>query len=138
VLLLLVRHNSICKDGACVINSSTTTNHTPTPEPTTVTTTTAPTTEPTNTESEITQPIIENNVPVCTSGCLFVKSCLPYGYRTAISYCNIDNTLTKQISEGSCENNFECTSNLCVDGQCTTPGIFLQIINWFKALFGVK
>ena len=123
-----------CSDGACLNVTSTIPSET-TPEvtipPKSETLTTTP-------SEEATPPTVnENNEIVCT-GCLFVKSCLPYGYRTSLSYCDIDNTLVKQISEGSCTNNFECTSNVCVEGQCTTPGLFTQFLNWFKALFGAK
>ena len=128
----------------CSTSSTQTTPRTTTPPTETPTTpaeskSSTPTATPTQSESGITSPTInENNIPVCTSGCLFVKTCLPYGYRTTLSYCNIDNNLIKQIDKGNCVNNFECVSNVCVEGKCTSPGLFLQFINWFQTLFGVK
>lgn len=78
-----------------------------------------------------------NNL-ACTSGCLYQNACVPYGYRTALNYCNIDNTLTSQITSGACNNNFECTSNVCANSQCVSPGFLQQILNFFKRLFGIQ
>lgn len=121
-----------CKDGACLPSGSGV-SITKTPTSNESTNTATPTRG-----TEITSPTGENKNVSCTSGCLFVNSCLPYGYRTAISYCDVDNNLVKQISTGNCKNNFECVSNVCVEGQCTTVGLFSQFINWFKVLFGAK
>jgi len=129
-----------CSNGACV--TTPTTNATSTANYTTNATSTTPVNQTTTTtpnESEVTVPTVtENNTLICTSGCLFVKSCLPYGHRTTLSYCDIDNTLKRQTNGGSCNNNFECTSNVCVEGQCTSPGLFSRFLNWFKALFGIQ
>lgn len=72
----------------------------------------------------------------CESGCLFRENCLPYGYRVGTRYCSITNDLVNQSSSGSCNNNFECTSNSCIDGQCIEPGLWTKIINWFLKFFG--
>jgi hypothetical protein len=77
----------------------------------------------------------EEEKGLCESGCLLNEKCLPYGYRTNKNYCSINNILISQIEEGSCVNSFECVSNICADGECTSPGFFLKILNWFKNLF---
>ncbi len=89
-------------------------------------------------KSTTTPATTEGNNLTCTSGCLLVKTCLPYGYRTSLNYCNIDNNLVKQINEGSCNNNFECTSNICANSECISPGLLQKILNWVKSLFGAK
>jgi len=30
------------------------------------------------------------------------------------------------------DNNFECSSNLCVDNQCVEQGVFSRFIRWFR------
>jgi hypothetical protein len=81
----------------------------------------------------------ETNTEACSSGCLYNNKCLPYGYRVGSnSYCNIDDNLTSQVSTGNCSNNFECTSNICVNSECVSPGFLQQIINFFRNLFGIQ
>ena len=73
----------------------------------------------------------------CKSGCIYGDKCLPIGVRVKGIYCNIDTTLTNQLGANEkCDNNFECTSNVCVSGQCISEGFIRQIINWFRNLFG--
>lgn len=88
--------------------------------------------------SNVSIPVNVNGTSICTSGCLYQNTCLPYGYRIGSSYCNIDNTLTDQTSNGSCDNNFECTSNLCANSECIAPNFLQQIINFFRNLFGIQ
>ena len=53
-------------------------------------------------------------------GCSHGNKCVPISFRTADSYCpETGGTLQNQLDEGSdCKNNFECKSNICVDGKC--------------------
>jgi hypothetical protein len=52
-------------------------------------------------------------------GCIFGESCIPIGYRTSGKYCDIKNNLKdKKKYNESCENNFECWSNQCIEGEC--------------------
>jgi hypothetical protein len=88
--------------------------------------------------SNISSPQVVNNAPTCISGCLYQDKCLPYGYRVGSNYCNLDNTLKEQNSNGACDNNFECVSNLCANSQCISPSFLQQIINFFKNLFGIQ
>ncbi len=72
----------------------------------------------------------------CKFGCLYVESCLPIGTRVEGKYCTINRNLENQLeTEESCENNFECKSNVCVDGECISGSLLKKIINWFKRLF---
>jgi len=70
-------------------------------------------------------------------GCELNKKCYPYGYRKSEKFCADTGSFVEQ-SKGNavCENNFECFSNLCIDSQCVSQGLFQKIISWFKNLFG--
>ena len=44
---------------------------------------------------------------------------------------------TDQLQEEvACDNNFECSTNVCVDGKCIGSGLIQKIINWLTKLFG--
>lgn len=74
---------------------------------------------------------------VCINQCSLDGKCYPLGYRTGGKYCSGDYVFTAQSSEGMvCENNFECDSNVCVDGQCISGNLIQKILNWFKGIFG--
>ena len=36
----------------------------------------------------------------------------------------------------SCDNNFECSSNLCIDGECLSSSLWQKFISWLKKIFG--
>jgi hypothetical protein len=82
--------------------------------------------------------IKEEDLPstICT-GCLFENKCYPFNYRKAGEYCSIERgSFLKQLPGGaSCDNNFECSSNVCVDGQCISGGLLRRILEWFRKLF---
>ncbi len=75
--------------------------------------------------------------PIC-SGCFDKNNnCLPYGTRTSTEFCNIDGKLADQKNEEqSCNNNYECSSNVCVNNECISQNFIQKIINWFRKLFG--
>src|SRR3989344_8163601 len=54
---------------------------------------------------------------VCDSGCAYNGNCVPIGTRVEGRYCDWRNVLRVQ-KEGSCDNIYECKSNLCLSGQC--------------------
>ncbi|MBW2980087.1 hypothetical protein KY360_01545 [Candidatus Woesearchaeota archaeon] len=94
--------------------------------------------EPEETEEEetIVEPPVKEE-PACRDGCLLNKKCYPLAYRVSGNYCSASGKFKTQASSGSaCENNFECKSNLCVDGACVEKGIFNKILKWFTNLFG--
>lgn len=78
-----------------------------------------------------------NSIENCDYGCLYNNKCLPVGVRVKGLYCTIDGTISNQLSSNEgCENNFECSSNLCVDGKCLSSSFIQKIISWFRRLFG--
>jgi len=69
-------------------------------------------------------------------GCLSNSKCYPSGYKKSGLYCSDNYEFVEQIkSEGVCDNNFECKSNVCVSNQCVSEGLIQKILNWFKNLF---
>ncbi len=70
-------------------------------------------------------------------GCLIEDKCVQFGYRKDGKYCDINNEFKEQKdNEEGCDNNFECSSNVCVDGKCLSGNLINKIINWLKKLFG--
>ena len=73
----------------------------------------------------------------CDYGCLYNTNCLPIGVRAKDLYCGIDGTLTNQLkADESCDNNFECESNICVNDKCISGSLIQRFLDWFKKLFG--
>ena len=65
------------------------------------------------------------------------NKCYPLGYRKSGEYCSEDGSFIKQLkAEESCDNTFECSSNVCVSGECISEGLIKKILNWFSRLFG--
>lgn len=74
---------------------------------------------------------------VVCDGCTIENSCYPLGYRKSGEFCSESKEFTLQLQSGqSCENNFECSSNICVSGECISEGLIKKVLNWFKRLFG--
>jgi len=77
-----------------------------------------------------------------TIGCSLPSSdgsnkCIAFGTRTGGNYCALSGTMNAQgASEATCENNYECGSNVCASGKCVDAGLFQKIIDFFKNLFG--
>lgn len=70
-------------------------------------------------------------------GCLSDTTCLPFGIRKEGKYCSENNEFVNQLDTREiCENNYECGSNLCVDGLCIEKGLFSKFLSWLKSLFG--
>jgi len=78
-----------------------------------------------------------NCAQIC-EGCLNEDIvCIPFGTRTEKQYCDIDYSFKDQkIEDGSCNNNYECSTNICVNNQCISPNLIQKIIAWFNKLFG--
>ncbi len=74
----------------------------------------------------------------CDSGeCFLDGKCYPLGYRKSGEFCSDSDLFIEQLGNDEiCENNFECDSNLCIDGQCVESGLFTRFISWFRNLFG--
>ncbi len=86
---------------------------------------------------------IPTNIPseekrdVCI-GCMKDDKCFPIGYRTSDEYCSGEEEifLNQNKADSSCNNNFECDSNLCIDGSCVSSGLWQKIMRFFSRLFG--
>jgi len=73
----------------------------------------------------------------CENSCTLDEDCVPLGYRTKTTYCDLGYTFSAQkISGDQCLNSFECDSNFCSSGQCVDAGLIQRMINWFKKIFG--
>lgn len=86
--------------------------------------------------SPITTPQSLSEGATCV-GCEFNNNCYPYGYRLNGQYCSVDaKAFVSQLSSSeSCQNNFECGSNVCVSGQCISQTVFQQFLKWLGRLF---
>jgi len=79
--------------------------------------------------------IPEDKVFYKCNGCELEDKCYPMGYRKEGKYCSDNNEFIGQI-KSTCDNNFECESNICISGECVGEGLMKKIIKWFKKLFG--
>jgi len=85
---------------------------------------------------EVPEDIEEGLVYVC-HGCILEEKCYPLGYRKESQYCSDEARFINQLkSDKSCDNSFECKSNVCVSGECVSEGLLKKILNWFRRLFG--
>ena len=75
--------------------------------------------------------------PIC-DGCLDENNvCIPISTRTETQYCDIDYSFKNQKSEDmNCNNNYECSTNICVNNKCISPSFIQKIMDWFSKLFG--
>ncbi len=73
----------------------------------------------------------------CKDSCPQDGKCYPFGYRKEGKFCSDSGAFTGQsVEDSACDNNFECSSNVCVSGKCISSGLMEKVINWFKRLFG--
>jgi len=73
---------------------------------------------------------------LCSNGCSLDKKCYVYGYRIDGDYCSNSNSFVVQkLGELKCDNNFECSSNVCISDRCVSEGFIKKILNWFSRLF---
>ena len=78
----------------------------------------------------------EEEILNCEDSCPLDGKCYPWGYRKSGKFCSDTSSFVEQLNEDSnCDNNFECSSNLCIDGKCLSSRLLEKIINWFKNLF---
>ena len=91
----------------------------------------------TTTSSETTK--VETPMLICKDSCPLEEKCYPFGYRKDGKYCSDEGAFKEQLKENvACENNFECSTNVCVDGKCMSSSLIQMIMNFFKSLFGSK
>jgi hypothetical protein len=77
----------------------------------------------------------------CAMGCELGENCVLPSYRAIVNnskqYCDANSEWKMQKTmDNACDNNFECGTNLCIDGKCITHNILEKFFNWFKNIFG--
>jgi len=95
---------------------------------------------PISTSPEMTTPVVEKEeMLICKDSCPLEEKCYPFGYRKDGNYCSDEGAFKEQFTENAvCENNFECLTNVCVDGKCMSSSLIQKIIDFFTSLFGSK
>jgi len=78
----------------------------------------------------------QSSLIIC-NGCEMDKKCYPFGYRKSDKFCSDSGSFIEQLkSEETCDNNWECSSNVCVSGKCIPDSFIQKILNWFAKIFG--
>lgn len=78
----------------------------------------------------------EEPILICKDSCPLDGKCYPFGYRKDGKYCSDEGMFKEQLKEdAACENNFECSTNVCVDGKCISSNLIQKIMSFFKKLF---
>lgn len=79
----------------------------------------------------------KEEILICKDSCPSDGKCYPFGYRKEGKYCSDEGAFKEQFkADAACENNFECSTNVCVDGKCMSSGLIQKIVSWFKKIFG--
>ncbi len=99
------------------------------------------------TKRPIDGPIVLPKQEQC-DGCNVLGTCMDVGIRAekngAPVYCDLSSELLAQKMEGAiCQNNYECLSNQCSNGQCIdiqrelkeTKGILESLFSWLRSIF---
>lgn len=70
-------------------------------------------------------------------GCNYNNKCVPIGVRIENKYCDLDKEIKDQKDKDeACNNNYECSTNVCVNNKCISQGLIQKMLNWLKKLFG--
>ena len=81
---------------------------------------------------------LKEEILICKDSCPSDGKCYPFGYRKGGKFCTDEGAFKEQLkADAVCDNNFECSTNVCVDGKCISSGLIQKITNWFKKLFVV-
>lgn len=90
---------------------------------------------------------IEQPTSNSCDGCMRDGRCVPISTRVSngdARYCSIEGEFSLQLEDGaSCQNNYECVSNQCLNAQCKslekeleeTRGMMERILAWLDKLF---
>ncbi|MBL7058908.1 hypothetical protein ISS08_00435 [Candidatus Pacearchaeota archaeon] len=70
-------------------------------------------------------------------GCFIDNKCYPFNHRKSGEFCSINEGefISQLEADSTCENNFECLSNICIDNKCVDTSIWNKFISWFRNLF---
>ena len=98
---------------------------------------------PSNIDLSFNAPLYQKSY-ICANGCNdgacleeAQNECETIGLRQEGQYCSSNKTLEEQKeTDASCENNFECSSNLCINSQCVSGSLWTKFIQWLGRLFG--
>jgi hypothetical protein len=90
------------------------------------------------------QMVCEGNVTSkgkCAMGCELNETCILPGIRASVNnskqYCDINSEWKVQkATDETCDNNFECGTNVCINGKCIVSSFIEKILEWFRHLFG--
>jgi len=84
-------------------------------------------------EKGITEPLQETKE---CEGCILNENCIPYSTRIDGKFCSIDRKIKEQKTEdSSCQNNYECVTNVCIDSKCIGKGLIQKILDFLGKLF---
>lgn len=76
------------------------------------------------------------NLTEACNGCLIGETCISFGYRLNNTYCDLSKKfISQKETDESCNNNFECQSNVCASDKCVSASLITRILNWFRHLF---
>jgi hypothetical protein len=80
----------------------------------------------------------DSNAPdwqyIC-NGCDLEGKCYPFGYRKSGTFCSDNKEFISQLKDGElCDNNFECSTNLCVDGNCLSSSVWNKFLRWISEI----
>jgi hypothetical protein len=93
------------------------------------------------TEEEIKKQLkeVEEEITICKDSCPLNNKCYPFSYRKGGKYCSDEGSFKEQLKENEiCENNFECSTNLCIDGKCIGSNLIQKVFSWLKTLFALE
>jgi len=69
----------------------------------------------------------------CTTGCYLDEKCYNIGVRKSGDYCGEDLDFEKQKeADALCGDNFECLSNICIDGACVKASLWKQFLAFIR------
>lgn len=78
----------------------------------------------------------KEEILICKDSCPLEGKCYPFGYRKDERFCSDSGSFIEQLKDDSvCENNFECSSNLCIDDRCVESGLIQKIMKFLKGIF---
>ncbi|MBU0963081.1 MAG: hypothetical protein KKD48_04220, partial [Nanoarchaeota archaeon] len=70
------------------------------------------------------------------NGCLIDNKCMTYGVRSGKQFCDMSGQLVMQKADNSyCKNNYECSSNICINNKCVNISLWNRFVQYFSRWF---